>query len=381
MRLTAYLLALSLLIISCGDGNKLKPLTVVLDKTLIESIKVIENRIEIEAKDIVDVKFFYRNRDNLDEYYRGYSTDGKTLTKVFALPTQEIDDLYEIYLTAYGEQSYKDTLIYFYSADVDYEFLRVDFVDVRQGDGAYIRTPEGLSIAIDGGYGARIPSFSKGEYWNGNKEPLMLNYVSNENIDDFEYLIESHNHTDHWGGLEDIINDGYPYQNYLSPDYQLGYSNGDFLSIASQVDFQILNIGYPPTAQNTGANNTSIVLKITYKNTRYLFTGDAEKEVEKHLLATDFDLSADVLKVGHHGSTTSSNSDFLREVFKKFAKVAVMSFGTDNPYGHPHSLVRFSNYDVYGTNIPSGTYSGSNYRFGIGDIRTFTDGFALIVRY
>ncbi|MGB9808681.1 MAG: ComEC/Rec2 family competence protein, partial [Caldanaerobacter sp.] len=80
-------------------------------------------------------------------------------------------------------------------------------------------------------------------------------------------------------------------------------------------------------------NNYSAVIKITYGDTAFLFTGDAEKESEREMLAENYNLKADVLKVGHHGSSSSSSWSFLKEVRPKYA---VISCGKNNEYGHPH---------------------------------------------
>ena len=99
-----------------------------------------------------------------------------------------------------------------------------------------------------------------------------------------------------------------------------------------------------------GANNISIVLKITYGKTSFLFTADVEREAEEAILDTDVDLKSTVLKVGHHGSSDSTTYPFLREIMPQYA---VISVGRDNSYGHPHdnllSRLRDADVEVYRT--------------------------------
>lgn len=98
-------------------------------------------------------------------------------------------------------------------------------------------------------------------------------------------------------------------------------------------DIQI-HIFAPNSSSYESLNNYSIVLKLTYKNTSFLFTGDAEKISEEEMLQNkNYDLSADVLKVAHHGSSTGTSKEFLSAVSAKYAIICV---GQDNPYGHPH---------------------------------------------
>ncbi len=127
----------------------------------------------------------------------------------------------------------------------------------------------------------------------------------------------------------------------------------------------------------------SIVLYITYGDTQYLLTGDAEAEVEYAMKIRGFTLSADLLKVGHHGSNSSSSTDFLSSVGNQFCKVALISYGSHNDYGHPANTTRFNSFAVFGTNVPqsSGYATSSNYHYNVGTIKTYSDGKLLVVRY
>ena len=109
---------------------------------------------------------------------------------------------------------------------------------------------------------------------------------------------------------------------------------------------------YGPVYDTTDLNNTSIVLKITYGETSFMFTGDAEREEEQDILSKKFELSATVLKVGHHGASTSTSYPFLREIMPEYA---VISVGSKNSYGHPTdetlSRLRDADVTVYRTDL------------------------------
>ncbi|MBW6515960.1 MAG: MBL fold metallo-hydrolase [Candidatus Cloacimonetes bacterium] len=348
---------------------------------LIDDLLIHNNRLFMTTNSPVNLNFQYQRAGQSGTKYFGYSATNKRSYLDFPLIVESSGLDYELTLQVETETTVKDTILTFVSTSSQYPLLRVDFVDVRQGDGALIQTPEGQAIAIDGGYGSRVPGFSQPAYWNGAGHPFMLNYVINENITRFRFLIESHNHMDHWGGLADIIDAGIPYDYYLSPDTPLDYTVGSYLNISSSVRFRILNIDIPPGLNTTNENNRSIVLRVEYGEIAYLFTGDMEAVLENYLVNEGFNLSADVLKVAHHGSQTSSRQYFLEAVFNRYAQIAVMSFGTGNPYNHPHSLDRFSDYEVFGTGQPSNPYQGDNYHFNTGDVQTYSDGYIIIVSY
>lgn len=379
--ITSSLIIFLLIMVSCGSNKTLLSPYENYDPDLIASITITDNSFEVISTEPVDLKFTYFNIDEPQERYKGYSTDTKTELKNFSVPISTAEVLYEMSLTVLSQESYKDTLVFFYGQIVDEDFLRIDFVDVAQGDGNLIVTPEGHAIAVDGGYGTYSPGWAPNQDWHGAGQPLMLNHVQEQGVDHFLYLIETHRHSDHWGGLADIMNAGISYTHYLSPQYALGYVRGDYLAIDSEVTFQILNIGYPPDAIGTGVNNTSIVLKVTYGSTEYILTGDAEREVESFLINSDYNLSANVLKAGHHGSRTSSTTMFLSSVLNQFARVVTISYGADNPYGHPHNPSRFSNYQTFGTNRVDSGYAGSNFHFDVGTIKTYSDGNVIIIKY
>lgn len=351
------------------------------ENTLVNDLIIHNNRFFMNTTLPVNLKFSYEATDNQGKVYHGYSATKKQTDFSFPLPVDESGFVYEMALNIENASTLKDTLLIFSSTESRYPMLRVDFVDVRQGDGVLIQTPEGHNIAVDGGYGSRVPGFSQPAYWNGAGYPFMLNYTLEEGVSHFSYLVETHRHMDHWGGLADIMDFGISYDYYLSPDSTQGYQVGDFLNINSAVSFEILNIDFPPNVSPTNENNRSVVLRVEYGEIAYILTGDIEHQVENYLVSNNFHLSADVLKVAHHGSQTSSRDYFLNSVFDRYARVAVISFGTGNPYNHPHNINRFADFDVFGTNQPSESYHGDNFHFNTGDVQTYTDGYILIISY
>ena len=170
-------------------------------------------------------------------------------------------------------------------------------------------------------------------------------------IDKIDYLIVTHPHDDHMGNAADIIK-RYNVENIIMPkiatDNQVNTLTFNHLinSIAKyEVNPMTVNFGdrisigcakidfLAPFEQNDNLNNMSIVLKVSFGDTSFLFQGDAEDTIEKKLLSSDTDISADVIKVGHHGSNTSTGDEYLDRVNPS---IAVVSCGADNTYKHPN---------------------------------------------
>ncbi len=132
---------------------------------------------------------------------------------------------------------------------------------------------------------------------------------------------------------------------------------GDSFSLGSS-NVQIIG---PITEYSDDLNNTSIVMKLTYGNTSFLFTGDAEREEEQEIISAGYDLSADMLKVGHHGSDTSTSYVWLREIMPEYA---VISVGKGNSYGHPTEAVlsrlRDADVKLYRTDLQGDIIAVSN---------------------
>lgn len=222
--------------------------------------------------------------------------------------------------------------------------FRILFIDVGQADSALIFC-EGETMLIDGG--------------NAEDSNLIYTVLEKYDVEHLDYVICTHAHEDHVGGLSGALQ-ACTVDTVYSP--VTSYSSKAFQNFAEKVEERGAVITVPevgdefrlgsavaqilacdPDAGDT--NNTSIVLKLTYGETSFLFTADAEHAVENELLYDGADLKADVLKVGHHGSNTSTGEDFLRAVDPDYA---IISCGKNNSYGHPNeeTLVLLEEYNV-----------------------------------
>lgn len=232
--------------------------------------------------------------------------------------------------------------------------MLVHYIDVGQGDSILIQV-NNKNLLIDAGP-------------KSDKEKLF-SYLSSLNINKFDYVIATHPHEDHIGNMSDIIK-SYTIDNFYSP--KVSHTSRTYEKMIEALQDKNLKIN--PIKENTdsislGANTTvevfspikdtydnlnsySPIIKIKYKNISFLFTGDSESSDEKSVLSNNKNISADVLKVGHHGSSTSTSMDFLNSVNPS---IAVISVGTDNKYNHPSkdTLDRLNskNIKIYQTNI------------------------------
>ncbi len=383
-KLIIFNIILFFIIFGCGKNT---PLSVQSQtNNLITKIKTENNTVTVCTKSNTKIYFSYRSTDNLSKKYDGYSAGELTDSLTFYIPIKSNESNITMTLTAENESSVQDTTFGFTATKTNYPHLEVDFVDIAQGEGNLIITPEGKNIVFDGGFGTHEPSWGQpgGEddgSWDGDGVPIMLNYVRSRGITHFAYLIESHDDMDHWGGVRDIRNaDDMSYDHYFTVRSHENMQVGDFLDLNSQASVEILNVGVPEGVDQND-NNSCFVLHVVYGDAEFLLTADAERSLEQHMISADLPISSDVLKVGHHGSHTSSSSEFLDAVLNQNNKIAGISFGTGNPYGHPHSLSRFSHFEVYGTEIPSQSYSGSNYHFNCGTIACTTDGKVIVLEY
>ena len=210
--------------------------------------------------------------------------------------------------------------------------LKIYYFNVGQADAILIDSNNEYMI-IDGG--------------NNNDGPLLVKYFQDLGIKDIKYVIGTHAHEDHIGGLDDIITNFNINTIYIPDAFTTTKTFEDLLdSIAKKnmtykipkidktLELGSANFKIIYTGTNTkDLNSTSIILKLTYGNTSFLFTGDAPTTIEKQIL--DKDIKADVLKVAHHGSKYSSSAHFLKAVNPKYA---IISCGQDNNYDHPHSI-------------------------------------------
>lgn len=231
--------------------------------------------------------------------------------------------------------------------------LKIYFVDVNQGDAEYIELPNGKNALIDGGPSSSISS-------------KLATFLTDNSVSNIDYVVLTHPHSDHYQGLSYVF-DNCQVNNF----YDTGMNNsgaagdetvrskataesgcnisypseGDTLSWDPDVTVKILHAtpGSASSSDGDTLNNSSIVLKLTYKGTSALFIGDIQDTVESQLVSTyGIQLAAKVLKVAHHGSQYSSIDAFLSKVSPVKAYIEV---GASNSYGHPtaEALARLQN--------------------------------------
>lgn len=226
--------------------------------------------------------------------------------------------------------------------------LEVSFIDVGQADSILIEN-EGHYMLVDAG--------------NNEDGEKLVTYFKEQNINTFDYVVGTHPHEDHIGGLDDIINN-FKINNFYMPDVittTLTFeevldaleNNNVNLTIPKEnnsfslgeANIEVLHVG---DESESDLNNTSIILKVTYQNISFLLTGDAESKIINELDPSD--LKTTVLKLGHHGSITSTNETILE---KASPQVAIISAGVNNQYGHPHqevlNLLQQNNIKTYRT--------------------------------
>lgn len=212
--------------------------------------------------------------------------------------------------------------------------IKVHYIDVGQGDSILIQT-ENKNMLIDAG-----PRSSSDK---------LVKYLKDNGIKNLDIVVATHPHEDHIGGMTSVIKN-FKIDKFYAPKKtattktfenmvkELKDKNlkinvakaGVGLDLGKDIKCEMLA---PNSEDYEDVNNCSAVIRLSYKDTAFLFTGDAEKISEKEMLQKGYELKADVLKLGHHGSSTSSSKEFLDKVSPK---IAVASLAKDNDYGHPH---------------------------------------------
>ena len=245
--------------------------------------------------------------------------------------------------------------------------FEMHFIDVGQALSVLVEC-DGQYMLYDGG--------------NVDDGSLIVSYLQSQGVEQLEYVFCSHAHEDHVGGLAAALA-YFPAYHVYSPVTEASTKCfKDFVKYTQQQGLQVevpaVGTTWPlggatvtmvgPVAQYSDTNDTSIVLRIEYGSTSFLLTGDMEKTAETDLVNSGVNLRADVLQVGHHGSSTSTGYLFLNSVLPE---MAVISCGVNNKYGHPHeetlSILRDAGVDVYRTDL-QGTITigsdGQNYTVG-----------------
>lgn len=231
------------------------------------------------------------------------------------------------------------------------ESFAVHFIDVGQGDAALILC-DGKSMLIDGG--------------DKSASSTVYTYLKKQGLTYLDYVVCTHPDADHVGGLSGALEQAQAGTVYCPVD---NYDSKAFQNFKTRVEAQgkklirpavdtVFSLGsatvtvLAPRADYTDTNESSIVLRVVYGSTSFLFTGDAEHESESAMCEAGVTLKSTVLKVGHHGSDTSTSIRFLGEVMPQYA---VISCGKDNKYGHPTeqtlSRLRQAGVTVYRTDL------------------------------
>lgn len=250
--------------------------------------------------------------------------------------------------------------------------LKVYFVDVGQGDAEYIELPNGQTVLIDGG-----PANKEGgpaDTSHPASDPPLAHFLLQKGIRKIDHVVMTHPHADHYVGLKYVFsklpvgifydtrkdNPGVGEVRALAakvPGIRLSYpAPGDYLDWGPGVQAKVFNsCPDAAAAAPVSPNNCSIVLKLTYQNASFLFTGDMEAAVEAQIVPKyGAELKSDVLKVGHHGSAGASSDLFLNAVKPRLAYIEV---GQNNQYGHPkpQTLARLQTIGaaVYRTDLES----------------------------
>lgn len=231
--------------------------------------------------------------------------------------------------------------------------IKIHYIDVGQGDSILIQV-NNINMLIDAGTTSSIDK--------------LTTYLNKQNISKLDYVVATHPHEDHIGGMATIINK-YKIGAFYAPkiisntrtfENMINALKSKNLKINTAKEGVTINLGKnaqcimlaPNSESYDSLNNYSAVLKITYGNSKFLFQGDAEKLSEREILSKNLDVTCDILKVGHHGSTSSSYTAYLD---KAAPNIAIISCGKNNDYGHPHkatiAALKKRNIQIYRTDI------------------------------
>lgn len=214
--------------------------------------------------------------------------------------------------------------------------LKVHFIDVGQGDSTLIET-DGRFMLIDAG--------------ERDQGDTVVSYLKAQGVVKLDYVIGTHPHSDHIGGLETVIRE-FDIDKIILPEKE--HTTKTYEQLLDAIADKDLKITLPKVGDSyklgeasfriiapnrdygDNLNNWSVGLRLAYGENSFLLCGDAQKEAEKDMGANGLNLKADVLKLSHHGSNTSSSEEFMDLIRPEYA---VISCGKNNDYGHPHKEV------------------------------------------
>ncbi|WP_129723588.1 ComEC/Rec2 family competence protein [Xylanivirga thermophila] len=230
--------------------------------------------------------------------------------------------------------------------DITTDQLKVHFLNVGQAE----------SILIQQGQHAML--IDAGNLRSGRS---IVEYMNKNGIYKLDYVIATHPHLDHIGGMPKVIQD-MDIDKFIAP--KVPHNSGTYKKVLTNLNRKGINVNKPIVGTSyalgdatfevlapnndpyESLNDYSVVIKLNYKNTSFLFTGDAQWTSEQEMLKNGVNLNADVLKVGHHGSRTSTTTSFLKAVSPKYA---VISAGRNNLFGHPtlYTVKKLLDYGVH----------------------------------
>ncbi len=212
--------------------------------------------------------------------------------------------------------------------------LQVHFIDVGQGDAILVIAPGGSAMLVDGG--------------ESECGQTVVDYLHSRGIKKLTVLVATHPHADHIGGLPAVLNN-FPVDRIYMPE--IANDSEQISDLRNAIHQQGLQIQVaqaggklplpgvdalflaPDHQDHENPNDASAVIRLKYKNTSFLLTGDASEHSEDEMLDNGMNLDIDVLKVGHHGSHSSTSQEFVEAASPQYA---VIMCGIGNAYGHPH---------------------------------------------
>lgn len=241
--------------------------------------------------------------------------------------------------------------------------MLVHFIDVGQGDSILVQV-NGKNLLIDSG-----PKDSKDN---------LISYITSVNVKKLDYIIATHPHEDHIGNMSPVI-DKFEVNNFYAP--KITHTTSSFEKMVESLVSKDLKINVikegtdsidlgnnttvtvfsPIKTEYTNLNDYSPIVRVQYGSNSFLFTGDAETDVENEILSKNPNIKSDVLKLGHHGSSTSTSENFFKAVNPS---LCVISLGADNKYGHPTqktlNLLKSNNTQFYRTDLDGNIVLSSN---------------------
>lgn len=238
----------------------------------------------------------------------------------------------------------------FYQNMLDANLLKVDFINVTQGDSTFIETPQGKTFLIDCGQYIEYDIDGKKIIFDAG-ERYIKPYLQHKGVNAIDVLVLTHPDSDHIGGCKTILenfqvkevwdsgqkDDSKLYSELLADilkrSIPIKLVKKDDLYTESELKLKVINdIEVNNTESKSYNNNNAIALKLDYKSQSFLFMADIEKEGEEKILESNEDIRSNLVKIGHHGSKTSSIEEFLKKVKPE---LAIISVGKNNRYRHP----------------------------------------------